>query len=153
MPLIHYSQYIYFPGGGPAVNYSVEVTLRGGNVAVPLFSDKAGTIPLSNPTLTDNEALLSFYAPPGDYIVWLAGEEIPIPVDDTESDEAWPGTFVHEQETPSASWQISHRFGVRPSVTVLVSDQEVAPDVSHQSDESLTLTFGTPTGGVAYLRR
>jgi len=153
MPLIKYSQYVYYPGGGPAAFVDLKVMLTGGNVAVPLLADKAGTSPLPNPVTTDAEGLVTFYAPPGDYSVWLGGAAWPLLVDDTETDPAWPGTFVHEQTTPAVSWSVAHHFGTEPSVDVITDDVETKGEVSHPDDEHTVITFGSPTTGVARLRR
>ena len=153
MPLIHYSTYVFLPGGFPAANMELEVMLTGGNVAVPLRADKAGTTPQANPVMTDEFGLVTFYAPPGDYSVWLAGTVWPLTVDETESDPAWPGTFIHHQLTPSSVWTIDHWFGVQPAVTALAAGQRVETDVEHPSPTQTVLTFGAPQAGTAYLRR
>ena len=153
MPLIRHSQYVFYPGGGPASGILLGVNLRGGNQLVPLFSNKAGTTPQANPVTTGPYGEVDFYAAPGDYVVWLAGESFPVPVDASETDESWPDTFVHTQATPATSWTIGHHFGVRPSVTILVEDRVTEADVTHTDDETAVVTFGAPTGGVALLRR
>jgi hypothetical protein len=153
VPLINYSQYIYYPGGDPAGEVLMDVRLTGGNIDVPLFADKAGTSPLTNPVETAADGLLSFYAAPGDYTVWFAGTAWPIPVDPGETDPAWPGKFIHEQSTPALVWTIGHHFGTRPSVDVVSGGAEIQGDVQHPDDETTIITFGVPTGGTAYLRR
>lgn len=152
MPLIHYSHYFYYPGGGPAGGEEMTVMRAGGNQPTALFSDKAGTVPLTNPLETENDGRLSFYAAPGNYAVWFVGEYWAVPVDEDETDPAWPGLFVHEQSTPSAVWTVNHHLGIEPSATVLVDGQRTEADVTHPSTSQTVLTFGAPTAGVAHLR-
>lgn len=153
MPLIKYGQYLTYPDGNPAADASFPVMLLGGNVLVPTFTDKAGTTPLTNPVLTDGDGLLTFYAAPGVYFTDISGTFFHYVVDAAETDPAWPGTFIHTQASASTVWTVAHHFGVEPSVTVLVSGAAVEAEVSHTSDETLTITFGASTTGVAYLRR
>lgn len=151
MPLIKYSQYLFLPGGNPAANLPMTVYLAGGNVAVPLRADKAGTTPKPNPSNTDGDGYLEFYAPPGDYTTWIAGTASVFLPDDP--DPAWPGVFIHEQNTLSATWTVSHYFGIQPQATVLVAGQRTEVDVHHPDDNTTVLTLGAPAAGVALLRR
>lgn len=153
MPLIKYFQYLTYPGGDPAADESFPVQLTGGNVLVPTFTTKAGTTALTNPVLTDNNGLLTFYAAPGDYFTDISGTLFQYLVDPTETDEAWPGTFVHVQSASSATWTVNHHLGVQPQVVVLVSGIAVEAGVSHTNDETTVITFGASTSGTAYLRR
>jgi len=153
MPLIKYSQYITYPNGSPASETTVPVLLTGGNVLVPLFSDKAGTVSLTNPAPTDADGLLTFFAAPGSFCTELAGEMFHLMVDPAEADDAWPGTFVHAQPVPAAVWTIDHHIGIPPAVTVLVAGQPVDGEVAHVDAGQLTITFGAPTAGTALLRR
>lgn len=153
MPLIKYAAYIYLPGGNPAANMLFPIRITGGNVLVPLRADKAGVSPLSNPLSTDEEGLLEFYAAPGTFCVELAGEMTHIMPAEDETDAAWPGTFIHDQSTPQATWTVNHYFGVEPSVSCLVAGQHTEVDVMHPDAETTVITFAAPTVGVAYLRR
>lgn len=153
MPLIRYSQYIYFPDGSPAADTAFPVKLLGGNILVPVFTGKAGTTPRNNPVTTDNEGLLTFFAAPGAYYVDVAGTIFHLMVDETEEDDAWPGTFIHLQFSPASVWTIEHHFGIEPDVTVLVAAAAIAGDVAHPDTETTTVTFESPTTGTALLRR
>lgn len=153
MPLIKYSTYVYLPGGNPAANLPCPVYLAGGNQLVPLRADKAGMTPLPNPPTTDADGLVEFYAPPGDYTSWLAGAPVLLTVAEDEADECWPGTFIHEQATLSATWTINHYFGIQPQATVLVAGQRAEVDVMHPDANTTVLTLGAPAVGVALLRR
>lgn len=153
MPLIRYSQYLTYPDGNPAAEASFPVQLSGGNVLVPTFTSKAGTTPLTNPVLTDVDGLSTFYAAPGAYYTDIAGTLFHFAVDDTEADEAWPGTFIHEQTSASSTWTVAHHFGVAPAVDVVVGGASVSATVTHTDDETTVITFGSPTTGTVYLRR
>lgn len=153
MPLVKYSQYITYPDGNPAGDRMQQVELLGGNVAVPLFSDKAGTLPLSNPVTTDGDGLAMFYAAPGSFVTELAGELFHFTVDATEPDDAWPGVFVHEQPIAALVWTVDHHIGAPPAVTVLVAGAVAETAVTHPTPEQTVLTFSSPTAGTALLRR
>lgn len=153
MALIKYFQYLTYAGGDPAADDSFPVHLVGGNVLVPTFTSKAGTTPLTNPVLTDNNGLLTFYAAPGSYFTDVSGILFQYVVDPDETDDAWPGTFVHVQASASATWTVNHHFGVRPQVDVIVSGIPVEAGISHTDDETTVITFSASTAGTAYLRR
>lgn len=153
MPLIRYSQYITYPDGNPASEIAVPVWLLGGNVPIPVFADKAGTVPVTNPVMTDTDGLISVYAAPGPVTAELAGIQFHFLVDATEEDDAWPGTFIHTQGTPATVWTVAHHFGIEPEVTVLVAAAATTGEVSHPDSETTTITFGAPTTGTALLRR
>lgn len=153
MPLIKYSQYITYPDGNPAANRMQQIELLGGNIAVPLFSDKAGTLPLSNPVMTDGDGLAMFYAAPGSFVTELAGGLFHFVVDATEPDDAWPGVFVHTQLVAATVWTVDHHIGAPPAVTVLVAGAVYEAEVEHLSAEQTQITFGVPVSGTALLRR
>lgn len=153
MPLIKYGQFLTYPDGTPAADTTFPVQLLGGNVLVPVFADKAGTTPMTNPAPTDLDGLLTFYAAPGAFFTEVAGALFHYVVDALEPDDAWPGTFVHEQTTPSATWTVEHHFGVEPVVDSLVLSVPTAAEVAHPDAETTVITFSTPASGVAMLRR
>lgn len=66
---------------------------------------------------------------------------------------AAPQSFTHIQGTPSAEWVIIHNLGYRPGgvhVTNSAGD-DVEGDVHHDSLNQLTIRFGAPFSGSAYL--
>lgn len=153
MPLIKYAQYLFYPDGSPASEVELPVHLWGGNVLVPTFTNKAGTTPLANPVMTDVGGLLTFYAAPGNYLTDVAGTIFNYPVDAGETDDAWPGLFIHAQASAAATWTVAHHFGVEPSVNVIVEGDVVEAGISHTDGETTVITFGAPSTGTAYLRR
>jgi hypothetical protein len=61
-------------------------------------------------------------------------------------------TYVHVQSTLAQVWHVVHGLGTFPAVTVVDSgDSELMVDVQYVSSDELTLTFGAPTSGKAYL--
>ena len=61
-------------------------------------------------------------------------------------------TYVHEQLVSSQFWNIQHNLGKHPSVTVIDSGGSVVfGDVEYVSMNEITISFGFPFGGTAYL--
>ncbi len=151
--LVQYSAYLQFPGGGPASNYAVGIWLHASNRRALLFTDQTGSQSASNPLITDEDGLASFWAAPGNYEAIIGGERFHTPVDESFTDPTWPGLWIHVQESPSQIWTINHHFGIEPKVDVLVSDEVSQASVTHTDDETTVITFGSPTAGKAHLRR
>ena len=60
--------------------------------------------------------------------------------------------YVFNQNTPSATWTITHNLGRRPSVTVVDSAGTVViGEVNYTSDNTLVITFSAGFSGQAYL--
>jgi hypothetical protein len=59
--------------------------------------------------------------------------------------------LFHDQTTPTASITVTHNFGRRPAVAVLVDGVEVISDVEHVSDDAVSFVFPTPTAFQAVL--
>ena len=148
-----YSNYLQFPGGGPAANYPVTVLPVGSNQAARLFTDSTGSTPATNPVVTNVEGFVSFWTAPGHYEIVIAGDHIRIPLDESNKSLVWPDLWVHEQFTPATVWTINHHFGVYPHVEILISRESTESAVSHLDDETTVITFGAPTSGTAHLRR
>src|SRR4249919_3282519 len=61
-------------------------------------------------------------------------------------------THIHTQGSPSSIWVIGHNLGWWPSITVVDTGNTVIdPDIHYDSINQVTLTFGSPTTGKAYL--
>lgn len=61
-------------------------------------------------------------------------------------------SYVFEQSTPLTSWVIVHGLGYSPLVRVFVGNEEVQPlSIVHDSITQTTITFSSPTMGVARL--
>lgn len=60
--------------------------------------------------------------------------------------------YTHTQTLLSAVWVVVHGLGRHPSVTVVDSgDSVVLPDILYVDDDELSILFGAPTSGKAYL--
>ena len=85
--------------------------------------------------------------PREDYSLW-------IDTDAPETGTGVPGfaTYTHTQLAPSDTWVIPHALHCFPSVTVVDSGESVViPSVHYDSEDVLTVIFGSPTSGKAYL--
>ena len=153
MPLIRYFQYITYPDGTPAGSVVLPVWLLGGNQPVPLFADKAATLPLMNPVTTAADGLVDVYAAPGPLTMELAGQVFPLLVHPSEPDEAWPNTFVHMQTVAATVWTVDHMFGIKPAVAIDVANAQVETQITHPTVNQTVLTFSVAVSGAAYLRR
>lgn len=153
MAIVLYSTYLEFPGGGAAADYPVSIWPRASNQMALLFTDGGALTPADNPLTTDGDGQAVFWAAPGDYVALLAGERFGVPVDDTFTDPVWPNLWVHEQVSAASVWSVAHHFGVRPQVEIIVSGEVAEAAVAHPTDETTTITFGSPQVGAAYLRR
>lgn len=66
--------------------------------------------------------------------------------------EPTPSTaFTHVQAVPSAEWKITHQMDHHPSVTVIVNQELVEPDVYYPKAGLVTIEFAEPTAGIAVL--
>jgi hypothetical protein len=151
--LVLYSQFLSFPDGTPAANFSLSVYPRASNQPALIFIDSAGATPAPNPFTTDGNGFMSWYAAPDEHEVWIAGTPTRIPLDPSVTDPVWPGLFVHEQSTPAVAWTIHHCFGVSPAVDVVTAEGHTVAEVDHPDALNTVITFGSASSGTAYLRR
>jgi hypothetical protein len=62
------------------------------------------------------------------------------------------GNFTFEQQTPSASWSITHNLGYRPAVTVQDYGKIILEgELNHITANNLTIKFSEAISGYAYL--
>jgi len=59
--------------------------------------------------------------------------------------------FTHEQNTAAGTWVIDHNLGRKPHTTIIVNDEVVIADITHSSEDRVTITFASPKAGIAYL--
>lgn len=59
--------------------------------------------------------------------------------------------YSFTQASPSSVWVITHSLGYYPHISVLVSDEEVDADVTHNSINQATVTAASPIAGRAEL--
>jgi hypothetical protein len=61
------------------------------------------------------------------------------------------GAFHWQQSTASALWTVTHNLGFFPDVQAFdTDDRQVEGDVSHISDDQLTIAFTAAIAGDAY---
>lgn len=73
-------------------------------------------------------------------------------ISSTIASAAFDLNYVHNQSTPSASWNINHNLAKFPSLVVVDSSgNEVEGEVAHTNNNSLTITFSAAFSGKAYL--
>jgi hypothetical protein len=60
--------------------------------------------------------------------------------------------YTHTQNSPSATWTITHALGGKPQVTVVdTGDNVVHGDVQYLSNTQIICSFSAPFSGLAYL--
>lgn len=91
MALAQYREKFWFPSGALAANIPARVFLYDDNVLAPLFTDATGTTAKPNPTRTDAEGYLDFWAEEGTYWLHIDTESFEIFVGGSgeEATEGW----------------------------------------------------------------
>lgn len=155
MPLAPYTEKYWYPDGSPAAGELAYVFPRHSQTLQPLFTDATGTVPVDNPVTIPPDGILSFFADNGDYWVFVRGQSFYVIIDlDPNLTHVWPSTFRHVQAAPLDVWTITHGLKSQPGVSALdASNQILVGDVQYVDDDTLTITFGVPVSGIAYLRR
>jgi len=154
MAIAPYSEQYWHPDESLAAGALAYVFPRTSPVRASLFADLAGTVPLPNPLNISLSGFLTFFAENGDYWVHVNGQSFYVIIDtDASLSQVWPSTFVHQHLMAESVWTITHGLNSKPAVTVTVGQQIIAGDVAYVDDDTLTITFGSPIAGDAYLRR
>lgn len=149
-----YSEQYWYPSGTVATGVLAYVFPRTSNVLAILYADLAGTVPLANPLPVNGGGFLSFFTESGDYWLYINGQSFYVIIDtDGALTQVWPSTYVHDHPVSETVWTVEHGLKSKPAVTVLIAGQIVTGDVLYVDDDNLTITFGAPVSGVAYLRR
>lgn len=88
MALQLYSARYWLPNGSLSPNRPANIFPELSNIHASLFADQAGTIPLPNPLSTDGGGLLTFWAAPGNYWIFINDETffVSVGVTSEESD-------------------------------------------------------------------
>lgn len=156
MPLAPYREPFWYPDNSPASGQKLYVFPRSGPPLAQLWADQAGTIPLPNPLVLPPNGIADCWVLAGDYWGYINGQSYYLVVDlDENLTRVWPATFVHDHPVPETSWLIMHGLTSFPAVSVLDTDDQEIPgvDVQYHDQDSLTISFGAPIAGTAYLRR
>jgi hypothetical protein len=155
MPLADYSEAYWHPDGSPAAGELAYVYPRHSQTLQPLFTDITGTVPVPNPVNIPANGVLSFSAETGDYWIFVKNQSFQVILDiDPNLTNTWSVTVRFVQSVPATTWSINHELESAPAVTVLDPlDQIVECDIQYVGLNDLTITFGSPMTGTAYLRR
>ena len=155
MPLAPYSEPHWYPDGTPASGQKLYVYPRSGPPLAELWTDATGTVAVPNPVVLPSSGIASFWVLNGDYWGYINGQSFYLVIDtDPALTRVWPATFVHDHPVAEPVWTVDHGLMSKPGVTVLdANDQITQGDVDYMDDNSLTITFGGPIAGTAYLRR
>lgn len=155
MPLAPYRERYWYPDETIAVGQQLHIFPRLSNVHALLYADQAGTIPLANPVTTDANGFVDLWVENGDYWGYINGQAFYLIIDlDPNLTHVWPSTFRWEQTAPATVWVIAHGLDSKPAVSVISpSNEQLFGDVAYIDDDNLTITFGSPVDGTAFLRR
>lgn len=155
MALAPYAENYWTPDGAPASGQKLHVYPRSGPPLAELWTDATGTVAVPNPVVLPSSGIASFWVEAGDYWGYINGSSFYLVIDtDPELTRVWPATFVHNHPTAEPVWTVDHGLKSFPSVSTLNTDNEITQgDVAYLDDSRLTITFGAPVAGRAYLRR
>ena len=112
------------------------------------------------PLAQDQTAVVEVVADPTDVVVITSQEivavadvGIPGPVGPTgPAGISQTISYVHNQNSSSDTWVITHNLGWFPNVTVVDSGgTNVEGDVQYDSENQITLNFSAGFSGIAYL--
>lgn len=60
--------------------------------------------------------------------------------------------YVYYQLLPASSWVVTHPLSKYPAIMVVdTGDTVVIPDIHYDSQSQVTISFGSPTSGRAFL--
>jgi hypothetical protein len=96
--------------------------------------------------ISPNSFPVSLHNPP---VVMPDTRVVFIPVQ--EEDELSRRPFTHLQHVAASQWQIVHQLDHLPSVTVIVNQELVEPDVFYPNPTTVRIEFENPTAGIAVL--
>lgn len=155
MALAPYTERYWYPNETFAAGVPLHIFPRFSNIHAQLYADQAGTVPVSNPVLTDSNGWVSVWVENGDYWGFISRQAFYLIIDlDPNLTHVWPSTFRWEQTVPGTVWAINHGLNSFPAVSVLSTDNElIVGDVTYVDDDNLTITFGAPMAGTVFLRR
>lgn len=155
MALAPYTESYWYPDESFAVGVTYHVFPRLSNIHAALFQDQAGTIPLPNPGTTAAGGVISFFVDNGDYWLHISGQSFYVIVDlDPNLTHVWPSTFRWAQAAPATVWAINHGLNSFPAVSVIdPTNTELFGQIDYIDSDNLTITFGSPVSGTAFLRR
>lgn len=142
---------VTYPDGDPIINAPIYVRKRGSFELAQLWSDEMESSFGENPAMTDLAGNLVFFVDPGYYDLVHQGNEFPITVGTEGGGEAT--SYTHVQSVAVMNWLIVHNLGFKPGGVRVVQStgEEIIGSVSYPDINTVAISFGAATAGVAHL--
>lgn len=148
--------------GGPVTLLPVYVFEKNTSNLATLYADRNGLTTMANPTWTDHNGELTFFADLGEYDLWANDAKVAT-VAITDSTEVLGVTdgelqlatrFKYEQVLASDEWLIDHTLGYNPAGVSVIESTGDAIMGAHDypiANQRVRISFASPCSGVAYL--
>jgi hypothetical protein len=148
--------------GGPVRLLPVYVFIKDTSNLAVLYADPNGLTTIANPTWTDHNGELTFFAELGEYDLWANDAKLAtIQISDSsetvgvsEEDLVLATRYVHQQVLASDEWLIDHTLGYNPAGVAVVESTGDSIMGAHDypiSNQRVRISFASPCSGVAYL--
>jgi hypothetical protein len=148
--------------GGPVRLVPVYVFEKNTMTLAVLYADRNGLTTIANPTWTDHNGELTFFADLGEYDLWANDTKIAtIAITDstevvgvTEEELALVTRYVHDQVLASDEWIIDHTLGYNPPFAMVRNSagDMVWAALDYPIDNvRARITFASPESGKAFL--
>lgn len=155
-------QRLQWATGGPVRLLPVYVFIKDTSTLAILYADPNGLTTIANPTWTDHNGELTFFADLGQYDLWANDTKIAtVLISDssetvgiTEEDLALATRYVHQQVLASDEWLIDHTLGYNPAGVSVIESTGDAIMGAHDypiANQRVRISFASPCSGVAYL--
>jgi hypothetical protein len=104
-------------------------------------------------SITIDESPIAVTVEDTDITVVVSGAPGPAGPEGPAGPQGLPGgsSYSHIENSPASDWVINHNLNRYPHVTVIVSGTEVDADVTYNSLNQVTVSFGSPQSGRAEL--
>lgn len=153
---------LQWASGGPVRLVPVYVFAKNTTNLAVLYADRNGLTTVANPTWTDHNGELTFFADLGEYDLWANDTKIAtIAITDsteilgvTDEELQLATRYRHDQVLASDEWIIDHTLGYNPggvSVIESTGDPIMGAHDYPINNSRVRITFASPCSGVAYL--
>lgn len=155
-------QRLQWATGGPVRLLPVYVFIKDTSTLAVLYADPNGLTTIANPTWTDHNGELTFFAELGQYDLWANDTKLAtVLISDssetvgiTEEDLSLATRYVHQQVLASDEWLIDHTLGYNPAGVSVIESTGDAIMGAHDypiANQRVRISFASPCSGVAYL--
>lgn len=153
---------LQWASGGAVRLLPIYVLLKNTSNLAVLYADRNGLSTIANPTYTDHNGELTFFADLGEYDLWANDTKIAT-ISITDSTEVLGVTdeelqlatrYVHQQALASDEWLIDHTLGYNPAGVSVIESTGDAIMGAHDypiANQRVRISFASPCSGVAYL--